>query len=403
MLDLAAHASASQAYDYWNKRFYCAPAHHSGFIVCCANVCSGVYAVYRVSFTLCLFFAFLMLCTISTTKFGARVHRGFWFLKVFVLVSLLICTVFVDNSAMQAYREVARFTSWLFLLMQILLLIDFAYNANSWLVEWDERSDNEGMCTWKMAILGGAVTLYAISITLWVLEANFFGKDGCGPQQALIAFTIILTIGLSILSCTRIAPHGTLLTSAFVTAYASYLCYSALASHPNQQCNPFADRSENSVSDTLVGSCILAISLFSIGMSAWSATGSKEAMVGKATSGSSDLPTSLVSGGSSTRDPDAGLVAAASSDTDQEVEPESWWYYHLMMVVCSFYMAMFVTDWSTQPIDQVRSGAHQQVSYETFWVKTIAQWSCILMYGWTLLAPYLLRDVRDFGIDFDFD
>ena len=45
---------------------------------------------------------------------------------------------------------------------------------------------------------------------------------------------------LTIVSCTRIAPHGTLLTSAVVTAYATFLCFSALASHPDASCNPQA-------------------------------------------------------------------------------------------------------------------------------------------------------------------
>ena len=84
------------------------------------------------------------------------------------------------------------------------------------------------------------------------------------------------------------------------------------------------------------------------------------------------------------------------------MEEESWWYYHLMMVVCSFYMAMLESDWSVQSVDEV-SGAHS-VSLLSFWVKISSQWICLAMYAWTLLAPYLLRNHRDFGIDFsDFD
>ena len=45
---------------YWNDRFNCAGAHPTGLIVCCESQCGGVFAVYRFSFALCLFFAFLM-------------------------------------------------------------------------------------------------------------------------------------------------------------------------------------------------------------------------------------------------------------------------------------------------------------------------------------------------------
>jgi len=43
------------------------------------------------------------------------------------------------------------------------------------------------------------------------------------------------------------------------------------------------------------------------------------------------------------------------------------------------------------------------VSNESFWVKVVALWVCLGLYAWTLLAPYLLRNHRSFGIEFDFD
>jgi len=111
--------------DDWNGRFWCAPRHPDAWVICCEDVCGGVFAVYRVSFALCLFFAFLALCTCGTTVFGAKAHRGFWFAKIFLLLGLVISTFFIDNHAMEGYRETARYLSWAFLMLQILLLIDF--------------------------------------------------------------------------------------------------------------------------------------------------------------------------------------------------------------------------------------------------------------------------------------
>lgn len=34
--------------------------------------------------------------------------------------------------------------------------------------------------------------------------------------------------------------------------------------------------------------------------------------------------------------------------------------------------------------------------------QVLSQWVCLVLYAWTLLAPYLLREYRDFGIEFDF-
>ena len=78
-----------------------------------------MYSVYRFSFSLCIFFAGLTLLTMGTTKFGARVHRGFWVMKAAALFGILVSTLFIGNDAMQGYREAARYLSIPFLLMQV--------------------------------------------------------------------------------------------------------------------------------------------------------------------------------------------------------------------------------------------------------------------------------------------
>jgi len=232
------------------------------------------------------------------------------------------------------------------------------------------------------------VVLYGGSVALWVVEGQWFGSSGCAPQQAIIAITIIFTIALTIISCTKIAPHGTLLTSAVVTAYASYQSYSALSSHPDAACN-----ATQHAPDLLFGGFVFLVAMASMAASAWSATSSKDALIGKSSTHNSDLQVTLEAG--------AGASDAATSDEEVAVEPESWWYYHLSMVVVSLYFAMLISHWSVAEIDEAL-GHSDMKSLSSFWVKISAQWVTLLMYGWTLLAPYLLRDVRDFGIEFDF-
>jgi len=199
----------------------------------------------------------------------------------------------------------------------------------------------------------------------------------------------------------QLAPHGTILTSAVVTLYSSYLCYSALASNPDKHCNPLAEGTMESTSDLLMGLLVAGIS---IAVTANSATGSKQAIVG--TKQGSDLTTTLEDG-------TVKESSSAEEDGDKVVfGAESWWYYHVMMIACSLYMAMLLTDWSSMPaekngvpaveiLDEVRQTRYG-VDSVSFWVKIVSQWICMLMYGWTLLAPYCLKDVRDFGVEFEF-
>jgi len=402
LIDQAMHMSLKTGQRFWNDGFWCAPQHPSGWIICCADKCGGVYAVYRFSFALFAFFIIMALLTIGTTKFGARMHRSFWFVKVFVLLSLLISTLWISNDFLQAYREVARYASFLFLLMQILLLIEFGYSWNEKWLEYEEKHECEGSCcNWKTAILISSVGMYSFALTLWIIMYAWFGKEGCGAQLTLTTLTIIITVGLTIVSCTKIAPHGTILTSAVVTSYASYLCYSALASNPDKQCNPLATGSMESASDLLMGLLVAGIS---IAVTANSATGSRQALIGSQSA--TELTTTLDGSGGgekSSSDEDPGKV---------EFGKESWWYYHCMMIACSLYMSMLLTDWSNMPAEkngvpavEMLEEARQTrygVDLVSFWVKITSQWVCLLMYGWTLLAPYLLREIRDFGVEFEF-
>lgn len=388
---------------YWNNRFECGPAHPSGFVICCANQCAGVYAIYRISFVLCLFFAFLMLCTIGSTRFSARAHRGFWFPKLFLILTLLVCTVFVDNDAMSAYRDFTRVASGFYLVVQTVMLIDFGYTMNDWLVGLDEKFEVESpYCNFRVLTLFLAVCLYAISITLWALTGGWFGGDGCGWNQATLSFSILISVFLSLVSCTsKIAPHGTLLTSAVITAYASYLTYSALSSRPAHQgggsCNPF-DKADStySWSDLLMGMAIYTISMGSTAVSA--ARLKPENIAGQAPSAAGvandDLTVTIAGTSSSSDGNDKG--GSGGGDDETAVAPEQWWWYHLMMVISACYMSMLCSDWASNP-----STDNLSISSEAFAVKAISCFGCLAIYGWTLLAPYLLRDYRDFGVEFD--
>ena len=119
MKDAAVDHAVSSGQDWWNQRFGCAPAHPGGWIICCASTCSGDFSVYRFSFTLCLFFASLALLTVGKSRIGATAHRGFWLIKAFVLMSLLVSTLFIENDTLVGYRETARYLSFGFLVMQV--------------------------------------------------------------------------------------------------------------------------------------------------------------------------------------------------------------------------------------------------------------------------------------------
>lgn len=88
-------------------------------MLCCEDVCAGSFSVYRFSFTLSLFFGILALFTVGTTRAGAKAHRGFWFAKALLLLALLVSSLWITNGWLQGFREFARYSSFLFLLLQV--------------------------------------------------------------------------------------------------------------------------------------------------------------------------------------------------------------------------------------------------------------------------------------------
>jgi len=385
----AGSAATAAPKEFLNKRFWCAKEHPGAWVWCCGDVCGGVYVVYRFSFALAAFFALMTLLTACKSRFATQAHRSFWIGKVALLLVLFFSSLAISNDFFVGYRETARYLSFAFLLIQIVLIIDWAYTLNEKMLELDEKSDSEGVCGWRLAIVGVSAVLYIGSIAAWVMMYIYFGKDGCPAQQTVISITLILCVTLTGISFSKIAPHGTLLTSSAVTCYASFLCYSALASHPDDSCNPLADQSSSGW-NLVFGILAAAVSLSSMASSM-----SKTTVIGKDAS-STDLAKPLDDG------------AQGSSSDEEEVNADSWWTFHVMMLACSLYYAMLLSDWSSQPPDidgipLVRGAAQAySVSLSTFWVKVISLLVALGVYAWTLVAPYIFRDTRDFGIEFDF-
>ena len=98
---------------------------------------------------------------------------------------------------------------------------------------------------------------------------------------------------------------------------------------------------------------------------------------------------------------EGGVVAVREAGgTAAEVEPEGYWRPNLTLALVSLYLAMLLTSWSTLGPDAA-ADTHPGIGAQNYGIKLTATFACLLLYLWTLVAPYALRDSRDFGIEFD--
>jgi len=78
-------------------------------------------------------------------------------------------------------------------------------------------------------------------------------------------------------------------------------------------------------------------------------------------------------------------------DNEREGVAYSYSFFHFIFGLASLYVMMTLTSWYS-PSSNLKELNSNMASV---WVKLVSSWMCILIYGWTLLAPALFPD-RDF-------
>lgn len=410
--------------------------------------CAGNEAVYRVSGAMCAFFLALAAICALPGGIGASLHRGYWAVKMFALSTLVMATPWVPNEAFDVFASVSRVASVLFVLYQGLLLIDFAYGWNAKWVALDEEAD---AFQWRAAILAICLALYACCFTAIGFMYSLYTAAGCGFSSAVVTVTLLSVLAFTLVGVSPLSPHGALLPSAVIAADCVYLCYSALASTPLEACNPFA-ASHGGGQETLH----LVVGLLMAGVSiAWKANTAASALTAdqpvrraprrprrepfpREGSARARAPLRLAApdapgvrppwhaGAWATHAPlpavpppvaarrsqastllplsaadtaPSELEAAAEADGADEdasapLESDAA-VFHVMMAVACMYFGTLLTDWGTASPEH-GSISQYDVGWASAWLKVGTQWSIILMYTWTLIAPYVFPD-REFA------
>ena len=176
------------------------------YTVCSADICAGQEAVYRLSAALCVFFALHAVGLVVSAS--SKTHTAYWPFKILGLAALCVIFFVIPNAPFDVYAIIARFVSGFFLLLQIMILIDFAH-------EWNQRWIAEDKPVWPLfavtIVLYGAAVVVAVFCFQWFTRG---GTSACQLETFFIAFTVCLT-GIITILC-LIVPHGSLLPTGVV-------------------------------------------------------------------------------------------------------------------------------------------------------------------------------------------
>lgn len=349
------------------------------------SIAVGYLAVYRICFAFACFFALMsvmMLGAKSSRDARAGIQNGFWGIKYLIVIAIAVGAFFIPNGSFGTFwMWIGLIGGVVFILVQLVLLVDFAHSwAETWVANYEEN-ESRG---WYCALLSATFIQYALSITGIVLLYIYYD---CALNRFFITFNMILCAIVSVLSIMpqvqeRISRSG-LLQSSVVTLYVVYLTWSALANNPNADChsvNPEKGASKITFDKTsIVGLVIWMVCLLYSSLK--SASKVSELTV-------PDIEKQAKESGESHKPIDSGDNDAKVYDNEENGVAYSWSLFHGVFVAATLYIMMTLTNWY-QPNSTLQELNQNAAS---MWVKIISSWLCAGLYGWSLLAPIVLKD-----------
>ncbi|CAB4412591.1 unnamed protein product [Rhizophagus irregularis] len=162
---------------------------------CQEGTCYGILAVHRICFALSFFHFILGLLVIGvkdTHDNRAAIQNGWWGVKIIGWIIFVVASFFIPNQFFMFWGNyIALIGATLFILIGLVLLVDFAHTWSETCIEkWEESDDNK----WKYLLIGSTLAMLLTSIILTGIMYNFFAGSGCGLNQFFITFNLILCI-----------------------------------------------------------------------------------------------------------------------------------------------------------------------------------------------------------------
>lgn len=357
---------------------------------------AGRLAVYRICFGMAAFFFLFMILNLgvsSSKDCRGGLNNGFWGLKFLMLVALWVAAFFIPRGAFGLVMLYIGFVgAFLFILIQLILLIDFAH---TWNEIWTSNAEEGSNKAWYCVLFSFMFVFYALALTGFILSYVFFTEaSGCHLNKFLISFNFIMCIVLSVISILpkiqEVQPKSGLLQASIISLYASYLTLSALANQPLDEVNSQAG---NSTSQGLCGSPLgtiensetlalvvgLAIMFILVIYSSLRTVGSADKLA----------PSSGTS--SNTGDEEKGGQQVISDEDDGVAYNYS--FFHFVYFLASLYIMMMLTNWYSPQGSDLKDFERTAGS---LWVKIVSCWLGFALYLWTLVAPLCCPN-RDFG------
>ncbi|KAI5088243.1 serine incorporator 5, partial [Silurus meridionalis] len=366
----------------------------------------GYSAVYKVCFGMACFFFFFFVFTIrirSSTGCRAAIHNGFWFLKFLALLACCAGGFYLpgEEKFLEVWRYVGAAGGFLFLVIQLMLLVQFAHRWNQ---NWSAGVDHNKL--WYAALSLAALVLFSIAVGALIFmaiyythsQACFLNKIFLGVNSGLCFIVSLLAISPCIQT---FQPTSGLLQPAIISVYVMYLTFSALSSKPIEMVEqdgknitvcvlPFSGSEGDRKIATGVGTAILFACVLYSCLTSTTKRSSAALRVYRNSMQENERARCCFCCADFADDADDEEKTAGGQNViydEQEGTVYSYTYFHFVFFLGSLYVMMTVTNWfhyDNAKIERLLEG-----SWSVFWIKMASCWVCLFLYMWTLVAPVL--------------
>ncbi|KAI8904778.1 serine incorporator/TMS membrane protein [Gorgonomyces haynaldii] len=369
---------------------------NKSLIPCPEGKCHGILGVYRVCFASSLFHLILSLGLYNVTSskdMRAGVQNGFWGPKMLVYGLLMYIAYLIPNQFFIGFAQYVDMPgAAIFIFIQMILLIDFAYIvSDTLLVWWEDNEDRRYLAILAFLTIACFVTTIVLTGFLYA----WFAGSGCQLNQFFISFNLVLCLIVSIAAISppvqEANPKSGLAQAAMVAIYATYLVASAITSEPagpngDMHCNPLIETGKTQTTSIVMGSVFtflaLAYSTSSAAVQSISTDESVPLLTGQR------VQEAVNTGALSSSALEEGQDGQYPQDDEHDGVVYSYSFFHFVFMIGSMYLAMLVTNWDTVNETNTTVGK----SMAAAWVKIISGWLVLMLYVWTLVAPIVLPD-----------
>jgi hypothetical protein len=175
---------------------------------------------------------------------------------VLLWIGLIVGSFFIPNEFFMVWGNyIALVGAAIFILVGLILLVDFAHTWSEKCMDKDDQSNDN---KWKVIIVGSTLLMFAGAITMTSIVYVFFAKSGCSLNQSFVTLNLVLCI-IGTLLCIHPKiqegnPRSGLPQASMVVIYCTYLILSAVANEPaHDMCNPLKSSHKSRKTSIIIG------------------------------------------------------------------------------------------------------------------------------------------------------